>query len=59
MFDRIQGVPRVLFAKLIASAKDRSNTFNFNPSWISVKDTPYEANKILCHLYKPKEKTAH
>ena len=30
---------------------DDSCSLNFNPSWTSVKDTPYEANKILCRQW--------
>ena len=31
----------------LASAKDWPHAFNLNPSWTSVKDTPYEANKCF------------
>ena len=45
ILDRIQGVRTVLCTKLTASAEGRSSSLIFNPSWTSVKDTTYEANK--------------
>ena len=33
--------------KANSKSKGQISTLNFNPSWTSVKETPYEANKLL------------
>ena len=49
---RIQGVRLIICAKLAASAKDRTHALPFNPSWTSVKETPYKDNKKIIREFR-------